>query len=287
MTLLFIYIFIVGVLVGSFLNVVALRFNTGLSFTKGRSICFSCGMPLKWFDLVPLFSFLFLGGKCRKCKSPISWQYPFVEFFTGVIFLGIAIRQYMYWPLYGVYEHGLTYSILFFLFYAFVFSVLIVISLYDLRHKIIPNELVFTFIFLSIIKLFVFFYCTGFNTSLIYILDLLSPFLLPVPFALIWYFSRGKWIGFGDIKLMCGIGALLGFALGLSAIIMAFWIGAVWGVLAILYSQFRYSKKSLSHRVAMGSEIPFAPFLIAGTVLAFFTHIDIFGITQFLLYTIH
>ncbi len=283
MFILLAYIFIVGVLVGSFVNVVALRYNTGLSFTKGRSVCFSCGMPLRWFDLVPVVSFICLDGKCRRCKSHISWQYPVVELTSGFMFLGIALRQLALWPVYGMFPHGLAISILFFLFYAFVFSLLLVICIYDIRHKIIPDGMVYTFIGLSVAKLLVFLGCTGFHLSLLNTLDLLAPCILAVPFALIWLMSDGKWIGFGDVKLMFGIGALLGLALGLSAIVLAFWIGAVWGVTCILLQKRKSAHGHGGHRVwGMNSELPFAPFLILGTLIAFFSHIDIFGITQFL-----
>lgn len=271
-----------GVLVGSFINVVALRYNTGLSFTKGRSVCFSCGLPLLWFDLVPLFSFLFLRGKCRKCKSHISWQYPIVELLSGCMFVAIALRQWSYYPLYSAFSHGIMYSILFFIFYAFVFSLLLVICLYDIRHKIIPNGLVYTFIILSVLKLFLFVYCAGFVFNLPLVLDLSAPFILSIPFGTIWYLSNGKWIGFGDVKLMFGIGALLGLASGLSAIVFGFWIGAIWGVTAMVLQKRIPTKGKPSKKLSMNSEVPFAPFLIAGTVIVFLSHVDIFSISQFI-----
>src|SRR5574343_2050011 len=82
--------FVFGAIVGSFLNVVSLRFNTGVGL-GGRSKCMSCGTGLTWKELVPIFSFLFQRGACKKCKSKISWQYPLVEFVAGVIFVLIFI----------------------------------------------------------------------------------------------------------------------------------------------------------------------------------------------------
>ncbi len=285
--LLLIYIFVIGLHVGSFINVVALRYGTGLSFTRGRSVCFSCGMPLHWYDMVPVFSFLCLDGKCRRCHSHISWQYPIVELTSGLLFLGIALRQMALWPLYSGFSHGLLYSILFFIFYAFVFSLLLVICIYDIRHKIIPDAVVYSFIILSIIKLLLFIFClssAGLPIILTNILDLTAPFILAVPFWLIWLISDGKWIGFGDIKLMFGIGALLGLALGMSAIILAFWIGAVWGLTSIVLQKRRARRGYADRRTSwsMNSELPFAPFLILGTVIVFFWHIDVLGISQFL-----
>src|ERR1700752_70221 len=83
--------FVFGTIIGSFLNVVALRYNTGFSL-GGRSRCFSCGKTLYWYKLIPLFSFLIQGGRCRKCHSQISIQYPLVEALTGLVFLGLFLK---------------------------------------------------------------------------------------------------------------------------------------------------------------------------------------------------
>lgn len=273
------FIFILGLLVGSFLNVVIFRYNSNLSIVNGRSVCVYCNQKIRWYDLIPLFSFIFLRGKCRVCKMPISLQYPIVEFLTGILFAGIALRQYYYWYLFSAYQNGLLYSFLFFLYYCLVFCLLLVISFYDIKHKIIPNKLVYTFIVLAISKLFLFFYCFGFTKTLIDTLDILSPIILFIPFAVLWAVSSGKWIGFGDAKLAIGIGALLGFSLGLSSIIVAFWIGALWSVSLMMIDRF-YRKNS----VTMKTEIPFAPFMVIALVLVFFTHIDVLNLNDILSY---
>ncbi len=82
--------FLFGIIIGSFLNVVALRFNTGVGI-NGRSMCMSCGTKLTWRELIPLFSFLFQKGSCKTCKSKISWQYPLVEFMAGAFFVLILL----------------------------------------------------------------------------------------------------------------------------------------------------------------------------------------------------
>lgn len=277
-TLSLIYIFILGALVGSFLHVVSSRYNTGMSVVKGRSICFHCGKKLKWYELLPIVSFFFLRGKCRKCKTHLSWTYPLVEILTGFIFVGVAIRQYYYWPLYSMYTHGLLYSVLFFVYYATVFSLLTVIVLYDIRHKIIPDRFVYAFIALAFGKLLLYLYIKGLPFGLADMFDIGASFILFIPFALTWFMSSGRWIGFGDAKLVLGIGALLGFVSGLSAVIVAFWIGAAYSIYLLIHS--RYISKKF--HIGLKSEVPFAPFLVIATIIIFFTHADVLGLRNFL-----
>ncbi len=270
-------VFIFGTLIGSFLNVLGLRYNSGLSVSKGRSRCFDCDSPLKWYDLVPVWSFVFLKGRCRFCKSKISYQYPLIEILTGLVFVGIVVRQINLWSVYSTFENGLLYSALLSLYYFVVFSILIVITIYDYRHKIIPNSFVYTFIGLGLFKLLLFVYLKYPSLGREDWFDLFSPLMLFVPFALLWLVSSGRWMGFGDAKLAFGIGALLGFAYGVGSIVLGFWIGAIWSILLIL--NYKFLKRGQG--MGMSSEIPFAPFLIAGTILVFMCRIDIMGVSSF------
>lgn len=268
---LFLYIifFIFGTIVGSFLNVLVLRYNTGVSFVRGRSFCFSCGKKLSWLETIPLLSFILQRGKCRGCKSKISWQYPIVEALTGLLFTAVLIK---YEGLYGLYYHT-PFVILALI----LIAVLVVITVYDFKHKIIPDGLVVTFGVLALLKILADYFIVnqfyvGNFTHLIW--SLVAGPLLALPLFLIWLFSKGQWMGLGDPKLVLCIGWFLGPIFGLSAIVLAFWAGAIYGLLMMLLAKFNWH----NIRITRKSEIPFAPFLVLGFLLVFFFNWDVFGL---------
>ncbi len=248
--------FIFGLLIGSFLNVVGLRYNTGMSL-GGRSKCFSCSKELTWSELIPVMSFLFQRGKCRKCKSKISWQYPVIELLSGVLFVLLFIT----------FPPTDLFSAFTLLTYFIITGLLVVITLYDIKHKIIPDGLVYTFAAIALLRLFV---GSDFSFQIPSTLDLLAGPILALPFALIWYFSKGKWMGLGDAKLILGIGWLLGLVPGISALALSFWIAApvslVWMYVVL--------RKFKSHY-----EIPFGPYLIVGMYLVLIFGIDVISFT--------
>lgn len=265
--------FVFGVIVGSFLNVVALRYNTGRAPT-GRSACFSCGKKLKVTELIPVVSYLCLCGRCSQCKSKISIQYPLVEFVTGLLFVLV------YW-----YQ---SQSLVLLMYYLIVSCLLVVITVYDIRHMIIPDGLVYTFIILGFLRLL---YETPL-TSLIHkpeIWNLLAGPILFLPFWALWYFSKGTWMGFGDAKLAWGIGWTLGLVHGVSAIILGFWIGAVASLLVMGLSKALSTtgaRKICKHfrlpTLSFKSAIPFAPYLIIGTFVALLSGVDLLGLNLIL-----
>lgn len=264
----FIFIFILGTIIGSFLNVVILRYNTGRGI-NGRSGCLSCGSTLENIDLIPIISWILLEGKCRKCRSKISVQYPLVEFFTGLLFVLLLWSAMPFFDYFNL-------VFLYFIWNIVIFSILIVIFVYDLRHKIIPNSLAYTFAVLALLQSIVVNPLAP-NYPILSILNLLSGIIMFLPFFILWFVSRGRWIGLGDGKLALGIGWYLGFVNGLSAIILAFWIGAIFAIVLMLIERLKLTDKNIT----MKTEIPFAPFLIAGTLIEFFLRMDVLGISAF------
>lgn len=255
--------FILGTVIGSFLNVLVLRYNTGRSLT-GRSGCFSCGKKLRWYELLPVVSYLIQGGKCRGCGSKISTQYPLVELGTGVLF---ALTLQEFWPLFTIDGASLYIPVLTVVFHLVVWSILMAITVYDIRHKIIPDGLVYAFIGLA----FLYAALMEVDARWVGAATLMAAF-----FAALWFFSSGRWMGFGDAKLALGIGLFLGPSRGLAALILAFWIGALFGISLLLFRG-RYA--------TMKVEVPFAPFLILGTVLTFFAHLDMQGVLSLFSFT--
>lgn len=245
-----IFLFVLGTIIGSFLNVFALRWNTGLKL-GGRSSCSTCNTQLKWWELLPVLSFFVLRGRCSKCGAKISWQYPIIEIWTGLVFATLP---------------GIN------IFLLLTFSLYIAISIYDVRHKIIPDGMVYLSIFFAFIYRFL---QTG-NTSV----DWLAGPILFCFFGAIWAISRGRAMGFGDAKLALSIGLLLGGAVSFSAIVLAFWIGAAYGLVTIGVSRITPLLRG-SKFITMKSEVPFAPFIILGAWLAEIFRLDLFHVSLF------
>ncbi len=257
-----VFFFIFGTLIGSFLNVVILRHNTGKGIS-GRSSCQSCGKVLGPFELIPILSFLIQGGACKACRSKISFQYPAVEFMTGLMFLMIFF----------------TYTSILSIVLGFIIvSLLIVITVYDLKHGIIPNTFVFSFIAVSIFTLF-------FNVdTLSFILPstwaLMAGPILAIPVWLLWRVSDGKWIGLGDAKLFLGAGWLLGISKGITVFALSFWIGAAVSLLLMFVWRFmRIKKLNLRFKdITIKSEVPFAPFIILSFFIVYFWGVNLFSV---------
>ncbi len=256
-----------GAIVGSFLNVCILRLHTGRS-TSGRSGCMCCGTQLTWKELIPVFSFLKQRGRCVSCGSRISNQYWIVELLTAILFVLVWLQ---YIPLLATLVG-----------WAMV-GTLVVIAIYDIKHTIVPNSAVYTFIGLAAlanIPLLGTFMPAELSMHVLFVL--ISGILVALPLFLLWLVSSGRWMGFGDVKLAVGFGLALGAYDGLMALIFGFIVGAIVGV-ALMYAQKVIKRLPLSThitRLTMSSEIPFAPFLITGFFLVWFFDADLIALIQ-------
>ncbi|MEI7424796.1 MAG: prepilin peptidase [Candidatus Staskawiczbacteria bacterium] len=237
------FVFLTGLCIGSFLNCLIYRLEEEKTL-EGRSFCPHCKHTLSWKDLFPVFSFVFLLGKCRYCKKSISWQYPLVEIATALLFLAIFVANSQY-----TINNAINIIYLF-----YIFSVLIVIFVYDLKHYLIPDKVLFPAILVTFISIFL----PTCNIQHV-VFSFLAVLVGSGFFLLIFLLSKGQAMGFGDVKLAILMGLLLGFPNILVALFLAFFFGAIIGLILLFLR-----KKGLK------SEIPFGPFLIAGTFIAIF-----------------
>lgn len=267
-----------GLIVGSFLNVIVLRH--GVRSVAGRSGCMSCGAQLRWYDMVPVFSWLALRGRCRSCGGRISVQYPLVEAATAILFALIGGWGGAAFVTAG--DFGVTLVRLITLNYLVIAALLAAIFVYDLYHTIIPDGWVYTFIVLTFLGQFLLPFWGEYG----YWLFFAGP-VAALPILALWGASAlrhgtpGMWMGLGDAKLALGIGWLLGPVLGLLAVFGAFVIGAVISLALVFFSSAAWKKfvggftpTPISRRLVWGftmkSEIPFGPFLIAGCLIVWF-----------------
>jgi leader peptidase (prepilin peptidase) / N-methyltransferase len=274
-----ILVFLFGAALGSFICVVAGRYGTGLPFIKGRSVCFSCNTELKSKDLFPIFSFLFLKGKCRYCQSKIPKETFFTEIVMGILSVLAALKVGLFVSYFSLL---LTTN---YLLLTFIFATILLISVYDLKHFIIPDSFLISLFVFSLIYLFFF---PVFNSPLLlttyYLLlwNLLSGIILTIPFLLIFVVSKGTWFGLGDVKYIAVFGFLLGFSTGLSAIVLAFWVGAAFSIIAMLLKKVapNINLPLLRNNLTIKSEIPFGPFISIGIIASLYFGLDIFHIHE-------
>jgi leader peptidase (prepilin peptidase)/N-methyltransferase len=239
-------VFIFGLVVGSFLNSVIYRLQDTQkikSLFRERSHCTKCKKTLNFWDLIPLASFIFLYGKCRYCKKPISLQYPLVEISTALLFLLVYLQ-------FGISWEALIWIIL--------ASILIVVFTYDLLHLEMPIYLICTGIVLGVILVLIQIYHPGSGFYWVKSLDYLyGAAALGGFLGLLVLISWEKWMGIGDIWMGAFVGLLLGLDKSLVALFVAFVSGALISLVLI-----GAKKKSLKDK------IPFAPFLVVGLFVA-------------------
>lgn len=268
----YILVTVLGLVLGSFLEVVATRFHTNASL-NGRSRCLSCAKVLSWFELVPVFSFLFLRGRCRGCSSCIPRRLLVVEFLMA----GLVLSLYV------------TYGVsLLFLLLLFVVGTLMVISLYDLRHFVIPDELVVALVVLSALNYFV-----RYGLDLSYLTThFMAALGVTLFFGALWAVSKGRWLGFGDVKLVAPLGFMLVPLSAFTFVIVSFWLGAI-VMLSVMTGRLIIQRLFPQRAVAiygksitMKSEVPFAPFIIGSFLLTYLYRFDVLELMSTLTYAL-
>jgi len=243
-----IVLFLLGLCVGSFLNVLISRLPKNESVIQGRSHCDYCKRTLQWYELIPLLSFVVQKGKSRCCKKPLSIQYPLVELLTGIGFVLLFRLQSS-----AISPHFFNfYSIILLTSYFVLLSSLIVIFISDLKYEIIPMPMIITGIIGALIYLFI----TTNNERLTmnYFVPAILAFFF---FWLLWFFTKGKAMGDGDMYLVLLVGLLTGFPKIVVSLYAAFLTGALSAVILMIGG-----KKGLKSHIAFG------PFLIIGLVIA-------------------
>lgn len=235
----YIFIFLIGLSVGSFFNVVIFRFGTDKSIVSGRSKCLNCNSIIRWFDLIPVLSYFVLKSRCRKCNIKISPLYPVVEISTATVLLLLFLNT----PVVS-YLTALN---------AFIILLLILVIFFDIRYLIIPDKILLL-IATSIVVLR-FNLNTTLNITDLYWL-LITAFGLTSFFAILYIISKGRWLGFGDVKLIFLIGFLLGYPMGYLAIVTAVWLAAIFSIILLV------QKKATAK-----TEIPFGSFLSTATII--------------------
>jgi prepilin signal peptidase PulO-like enzyme (type II secretory pathway) len=257
--------FVVGIIVGSFLGVVSWRIKTAEDIVFKRSYCPHCKKKIRWYDNIPLFSFIILAGQCRDCKKKISWEYPLIELATGLLFAAAAYKFF------GAAAFGFTGApervfgmgdVIALSFLLFAISYLVIIFFHDLDFMLIPDVVVYPAMLITFLYQ-VYKYLQSplgiWNLGSPVTSSLFAAFLAALFFmALIWI-SKGSWIGGGDVKL----GFLLGLIVGWPKIIFVLFLAYMFGaVVSLLLIAFRLK--------TWKSQVPFAPFLVSAALLVLF-----------------
>lgn len=241
-----IILFILGLAVGSFLNVLIDRMPKGKSILFPCSFCDHCKKQIFRHDLIPVLSFVYLGGRCRFCRKKISPQYPFVEFLTGILFAAAYIF------LNSNHQSSIINYQFLMIYHLIIICGMIAVFFIDLKNRIIPDNIL---IFIGMLSLLEMFFLDRVNLPN-HLFTGVGFFLF---FLLLVIMTRGKGMGLGDVKFAFVIGLILGFPLVLVSFYLSFLTGALISLILVLKG-----KKT------MKSTIPFGPFLAGSTLISLF-----------------
>lgn len=257
-------VFIFGLIVGSFINVLIFRLPHGEDVIKNRSHCPNCAKILSWYELIPVVSFLLQKGRCRKCGAKISFQYIIIELLTGILFLMIFIKLSA-----SLTPDNLTifqfnnfiintiYYILYTIYHFYIISALIAIAAIDLKTFLIPDKLVIPAIIIALIFQFLNPLTSNISNTL-NISNILFALLIFLFFSALYFFSKGKAMGFGDAKLGLLIGLFLPFPLNIFAIMLSFVFGGIFGIILLALK-----------KAGRKTQIPFGPFMVLSALITF------------------
>jgi leader peptidase (prepilin peptidase)/N-methyltransferase len=230
-----VYIVLIGLAIGSFLNVLIYRIPLKLSVSRGNSFCPKCNHKLSWLDLFPVFSYIFLRAKCRYCKAPISFRYPLVEIINAVCYLAIYL-------IFGLNLISLCYAV-------FCTS-LIVLAFIDIDHKIIPDRFNIIIGICGILLLFL--------SHDVSVLDrVIGLFAVSIPLLIVFLITGG--MGEGDIKLFAVCGFVLGWKLILLTMLFASIFAAIFGIILMV-----------NKKATRKTEIPFGPYIAFAAIASLF-----------------
>lgn len=244
-----VWLFVLGLIFGSFINALVWRVKNNKDWVKERSICVHCKHELQARYLIPVISWLWLRGKCAYCKKPISWHYPAIELFTGFVFA----LSYLVW------ESDFTLAgIILFILWLKITVLLIALLLYDLKWMLLPNKFVAPVTFLS--ALYVIVNAASQGSVGVAVDGVGGGLLLFGLFYGIFQVSGGKWIGGGDVKLALSLGLLAGSVV--NAMLLLF-VASILGTLVAL-------PMLITHKAKAQTKLPFGPFLILATMIIFF-----------------
>ena len=241
----FLLVLLLGLFIGSFINAMVWRLKNKKNWISGRSCCEHCAHRLSVVDLIPVISWLALRGRCRYCGHKIGLEPLYTEIVTGVLFAG----SYWLWPypLDGI-------NVILFGIWLITLTGLIALALYDFKYMLLPNGLV---IFVTVVSTF-FVLFGGYSGILRISSSLYGGLALGGFFVLLWWVSKGKWIGGGDVKLSFALGLLSGSILGaMFVLLLSSFLGTLYGLPQLL-SKGKRSKKHV---------IPYGPFLIISTYI--------------------
>ena len=248
--LIYFFIFLLGASIGSFLNVLIDRLPQEKKIT-GRSVCDFCQHQLSWYDLIPILSFFLLKGHCRYCRKKISFQYPLVEILTGLMFIFVFLIYVKNIQEISIWQNWLVILSLW-----GIFSCFIVIFFSDVKYHLISVYILWALFGFSF---FLKFYYHSTEILKQFQIDIFSSLIVAFPIWLIYFLSKEKAMGLGDVYLAAILGFLLGWQKGFLALYISFVLGGITGLFLILFG-----------RKKLKSKIAFGPFLVVGAFLMLF-----------------